>query len=220
MAGIQLINTHHLHTRLLAIIIPICLLAASCSDGKVTSSWKAAQAGQLPKDHKVLILGIIQDQDVRLRMQMEGFMVDALKEKGYNAVSAYTLYGPKQFGKMDEQAMLDRLRNSGIDQVMTITLLDRSRERHYTPPAGYNPYSPFWDYYSYRYAMLYGPSPGYITTNTRFFWETNLYTVNGKNLVFSIQSETFNPSSTSSLGKSYSRLILKNMTKAGLLAEK
>jgi hypothetical protein len=193
-------------------------LAVSCSNGRVTSSWKAPQTGNLSKEHKVLVLGIIQEKDMRLRMQMEGFMVDALKEKGYNAVSAYTLYGPQQFGKVDEKTVLTRLHNSGIDEVLTITLLDKSRERKYTPGAGYNPYSPFWDYYSYRYNMIYGPGPGYLSVSTRFFWESNLYDVNSKNLLYSVQSETFDPSSTSDLGKTYSRLILKKMTREGLLA--
>ena len=203
----------------LAVLTSIYLLAASCSNGHVTSSWKAAQTGNLSKEHKVLVLGIIQDKDMRLRMQMEGFMVDALKEKGYNAVSAYTLYGPQQFGKMDEQAVLGRLHNSGIAEVLTISLLDKSRERKYTPSAGYNPYSPFWDYYSYRYNMIYGPGPGYLSVSTRFFWESNLYDVNSKSLLYSIQSETFDPSSTSDLGKTYSRIILKKMTREGLLAK-
>jgi hypothetical protein len=193
------------------------LLIVSCSNSRVTSSWKAPQTASLSKEHKILVLGIIQEKDIRLRMQMEGFLVDALKEKGYNAFSAYTLYGPKQFGKMDEKSLLTQLHNSGIDEVFTISLLDKSRQRKYTPGPGYNPYSPFWDYYSYRYTMLYGPGPGYISVSTRFFWESNLYDVNTKNLLYSIQSETFDPSSTSDLGRTYSRMILKKMTKEGML---
>ena len=193
------------------------ITGAACSNTKVTSQWKAGNATYLATGNKVLVLGIIQEKDIRLRMQMEGYLVDALKARGYNAVSAYTLYGPKMFGNKAEEAVLGQLRNSGIDEVFTITLLDRARERDYQPGSAY-PYSPFYGYYNYMYGRVY--SPGYVSVNTRFFWESNLYDVSSKKLLYSVQSETFNPSSAADMGKAYSRTVVKNMTKEGLLAKK
>jgi hypothetical protein len=191
------------------------IFITSCSNTKLTSSWKPANASALAPGNKILVLGIIREKDIRLRMQMEGFMVDALKAKGYDAVSAYTLYGPKMFGNKDEEAVLGQLHNSGIAEVFTISLLDKARERDYQPGIAY-PYSPFWGYYSYMYGRIY--DPGYISVNTRFFWESNLYDVSSKKLLYSIQSESFNPSSAADMGKAYSRVVVKNMTKEGLLA--
>jgi len=191
------------------------ITAAACSNTKVTSAWKAGNAGALATGNKILVLGIIQEKDIRLRMQMEGYLVDGLKARGYNAVSAYTLYGPKMFGNKSEEAVLGQLHNSGIDEVFTITLLDRAKEREYQPGAAY-PYSPFYGYYNYMYGRMY--SPGYTSTNTRFFWESNLYDVSSKKLLYSVQSESFNPSSAADMGKAYSRIVVKNMTKEGLLA--
>jgi hypothetical protein len=148
-------------------------------------------------------------------MQMEGFLVDALKAKGYNAISAYTLYGPKMFGNKDEEAALSQLRNSGIAEVFTITLLDKARERSYQPGMAY-PYSPFWGYYSYMYGRMY--DPGYISVSTKYFWESNLYDVATKKLLYSMQSQSTNPSSAGDMGKAYSKIAVKNMTKEGVLA--
>ncbi|HEY8967880.1 MAG TPA: hypothetical protein VIM64_02280 [Puia sp.] len=203
-----------LHARSLAGILVLTMLVTACSNSKVTSSWKGPGSAKLAPGNKILVLGIIREKDIRLRMQMEGFLVDALKAKGYNAVSAYTLYGPKMFSSKDEESVLNQLRNSGIDDVFTITLLDKARERNFQPAAMY-PYSPFWGYYNYWYGRVY--SPGYVSVDTHFLWESNLYDVGSKKLLYSVQSRSTNPSSAGSMGKDYSKAVVKNMTKQGIL---
>ena len=202
-------------TRVLSVSLALLFLFASCSNTKVTSAWKAPNASALAPGNKILVIGIIQENDIRLRMQMEGFLVDALKAKGYNAVSSYTLYGPKMFGGKNEEPALNQLHDSNIDEVFTISLLDKTRERDYQPGYGY---APFWGYYSYMYGRPY--NPGYVSLNTRFFWESNLYDVGSKKLLYSVQSESFNPSSAGDMGRAYSKKVVKNMIKEGLVAAK
>jgi len=198
-------------------ILVILLFLTSCSNSKVTSSWAGNHASILAPGNKILVLGIIREKDMRLRMQMEGFLVDALKAKGYNAVSAYTLYGPKMFSNKEEETVITQLRNSGIDEVFTITLLDKARERNFQP-GGMYPYSPFWGYYNYWYGRVY--SPGYMSVDTHFFWESNLYDVSSKKILYSVQSQSTNPSSSGSMGKDYSTAVIKNMIRQGILAKK
>ena len=200
-----------------SLLLATLLVLSSCSNSKVTSSWSGSNTTTLAPGNKILVLGIIREKDIRLRMQMEGFLVDALKAKGYNAVSAYSLYGPKMFNNKEEESVLSQLRNSGIDEVFTITLLDKERERNFQPGAMY-PYSPFWGYYNYWYGRVY--NPGYISVDTHFFWESNLYDVHSKKLLYSVQSRSTNPSSAGSMGKDYSTAVVKNMTKEGLLAKR
>jgi len=200
--------------RTCTVLLAFLLFITSCSNSKVTSSWKGPGSTKLAPANKILVLGIIQEKDIRLRMQMEGFLVDALKAKGYNAVSAYTLYGSKMFSNKDEESVLSQLRNSGIDEVFTITLLDKARERNFQPGAMY-PYSPFWGYYNYWYGRAY--SPGYVSVDTHFLWESNLYDVSSKKLLYSAQTRSTNPSSAGSMGKDYSKAIVKNMIRQGVL---
>jgi hypothetical protein len=204
-----------LHTLPVTITLFSIAIITSCSSSKLTSSWAATNASVLATSNKILVLGIIQEKDTRLRMQMEGWLVDGLKAKGYNAVSAYTLYGPKMFDNKSEEAVLAQLHNSNIDEVFTIALLDKSKQRQYQPGTVYP--SPFWGYYSYMYGRIY--SPGYTTVTTRFFWESNLYDVRTKALLYSAQSETYNPSSASDMARDNSRTIVKNMIKKGLFAK-
>jgi hypothetical protein len=197
----------------LAVLVATLFFLGACSNTRVTSSWKASNATPLVRGNKILVLGIIQEKDIRLRMQMEGFLVDELKANGYNAVSAYTLYGPKMFSNKSEEAALAQLHNGNIDEVLTITLLDKARQRNWQPGPYYYP---FWGYYSYMYGQVY--NPGYISVDTRFLWESNLYDVNTRSLLSSIQSESFNPSSAGDMGRDYSRVVVKKMVKEGVLA--
>jgi hypothetical protein len=66
------------------------------------------------------------------------------------------------------------------------------------------------------YGSVY--SPGYYTTDKTYFLECNLYDLkqDGK-LVWSGQSETYNPSSLESFAKSFAARVSDALQNAGLL---
>ncbi|WP_295126135.1 hypothetical protein [uncultured Chitinophaga sp.] len=151
---------------------------------------------------------------------MENEMVLALRAKGYNAVSAYQEYGPQAFRNMNEQRAVRQIRERDIDQVMTIVMLDKSKEKQYVPGrVAYAPYGPYygrwWGYYNWRFNNIY--EPGYYTTNTKYFLESNLYDVKDKKMIYSAQSESFDPPSAARLAVTYSQKIVKDMEKQNLL---
>jgi hypothetical protein len=153
---------------------------------------------------------------------MEQHIVGDLKDLGYNAVCSCEEFDPKAFEKMNEKQALDKLSSSGIDAVLTVVLLDKSKEKYYVPGRVY--YSPyaiyhnrFYGYYRTMYERVY--APGYYETNTRYFWESNFYAINGKELVYSVQSQSFEPESVSSLSHEYGQMIIKDMVKNNILAD-
>ena len=151
---------------------------------------------------------------------METHFVGDLKELGYNAVSSVQEYGPKAFDKMDEEAALSKLKNSGVNAVITIVLLDKEKERKYVPGnMSYSPYSyyynHFWRYRSTLYRRIYEPE--YYVTSTKYFWESNLYDMGTQNLVYSVQTQSFDPANSESMGHEYGRIIVKNMVKQNVL---
>jgi hypothetical protein len=197
----------------------LVLLLMGCASSRITHSWKAENTAA-KKYNKIMVLGLIRDADIRVRERMEDHLAGDLKDLGYQAVSSLKEYGPKAFDNMDEKAALDKLRSSGIDAVVTIVMLDKTRERHYVP--GYITYSPyaiyynrFWGYYSTMYGRIY--SPGYYEVNTRYFWESNLYDMSSKELIYSAQTETFDPASVETLGHEYGKMIVHDMIKNNVL---
>lgn len=197
----------------------LLLVAAGCSTSKITTSWKAENI--TPKTYnKVMVLSIIREADRTIQENMENHFVNDLKELGYNAVSSLKQYGPKAFDKMDEDAAIKELKNSGIDAVITIVLLDKQKERKYVPgtmyysPYGYY-YNRFWGYRTALYRRIY--EPGYYVTDTKYFWESNFYDMSDQKLLYSVQTQSFDPANSESLGHEYGQMIVKNMIKENIL---
>lgn len=196
------------------------MFVAACSSTKVTTSW--TEKNITPKAYnKILVLGLIKDNDLELRKSMEQHLVNDLTSHGCTAISALEEYGPKAFEGMDEEKALKKIRKSGVDAVMTIVLLNKEQEREYVPPRIY--YSPyvgyygrFWGYYTTMNSRIY--ETGYYQENTKYFWESNFYTMEeGRKLIYSVQTKSFNPGSASALAHEYGKLIVHNMMSHGVL---
>lgn len=202
-------------------LLMMVLLIVGCSTSKITSSWKSETA-TLDANKKIMVVGLIREADRTIQEQMEMHMISDLKDLGYNAVSAYQEYGPKAFENMDEQAVVEKLKGSNIDAVITIVLLDKEKERSYKPGVMvYSPYAPrynrFWGYYTTLNSRIY--SPGYYETSTKYFWESNLYNLQTKELLYSVQTQSFDPYSTATLSHEYGKKIVENMLKKNVLVK-
>lgn len=190
-----------------------------CSTSRITHSWKA-ETIPAKKYNKIMVVGLIQDNDRNLREKMENHLTGDLAERGCMAISSLKEYGPKSFENMKEEEVLNKLKNSGIDAVMTIVLLDREKERYYiSGRINYSPYAPynhrFYGYYNTMYNRIY--SPGYYQVDTKYFWESNFYEMESKELLYSVQTKSFNPVSTESLAHEYGKMIVNNMKKKGII---
>lgn len=206
----------HLTKLLLAVV----MILISCNSSRITSSWKSPEAQQ-KKFKKILVLGLLTEKDRALKEKMEEHIVGDLKILGYDAVCSCEEYSPKTFENMNEAQALQKLSGSGIEAVLTVVLLDKTRERYYVPGrVYYTPYNTYyrrwWGYYSTMYDRIY--EPGYYTENTKYFWESNLYDPNSKELLYSAQTESFDPSSAGSLAHEYGQLIVKDMVKNSVLS--
>lgn len=189
----------------------LALLLAGCVTSRITYSWK--KPGSISKHYeKIMVLGLIGNSDRSLQAQMEDHMVGDLRKLGYNAVSSLEEFGSKAFDGMNEQAAIAKLKNKKIAAVVTIVLLNKHRERTYVPERVYFPRihenGRFWDY---RMGIARVYEPGYFVVSTRYFWESNLYEMDNQGLVFSVQTESFNPDNSQSLAHEYGQIIIKQM---------
>jgi len=162
----------------------------------------------------------MQEKDGDLREKMEQHLLISLRSYGYNVICACEEYGPKSFENMTEKQAIDGLTNKGIDAILTVVLLNKIKERYYVPARiYYSPYamynSQFWNYYETIHDRI--RSTDYYREDTKYFWETNIYDLRTKELLYSIQTNSFNPESTESLGHEYGQLIAKNVVKNKIL---
>lgn len=198
----------------------LLLTVTSCTSSRITSSWK--EPASTPVNYKKVLVIALSQPDNALKEQMEKHLVADLQSHGMQAISAYEQYGPKAFENMTEQATLEKIQNTGADAILTIVLLDKSKERNYvrsnisfTPYAVY--YNRFWGYYTTLYGRVY--TPGYYVNSTEYFWGSNLYDAASKKLVYSVQTKSFDPENTQALAHEYGQLIINNMIHQKVITE-
>ncbi len=197
----------------------IGFLLLSCSSSRITSSWKA-ETYTAKTYKKILVLGLIREADRRIQEDMEEHMVGDLAALGFNAVGSLKEYGAKFFDNKDEKEALKKIAESNIDAVITIVLLDKQKEHNYVPGRiYYSPYNVyynrFWGYRTTLYNRIY--EPGYYVTDTKYFWESNLYDMSNQQLVYSVQTQSFRSDNSVFLGHEYGLLIVKDMVKNHVL---
>jgi len=189
-----------------------------CYSSKITHSWKSPNA--FGKNYeKVMVVTLANINDYELKEKMETHLVDDFIANNTKAISAFTFYGPKYFDGINETAALNKIKLDGIGAVITIVLLNKKKEKYYTPyRIHYTPYDRynqhFWGYYSTMYERIY--EPGYYTENTEYFWESNLYDLNTKELIYSVQTKSFNPTNWSTLAHEYGKIIFEDLKRNNL----
>lgn len=194
----------------------ISIILIACSSTKLISSWKAGEVSNQKFD-KVLVVGLMGNKDRNLRENMEKIIVQQLESKGINAGSAFAEYGPKTFEGSDEPSTHEKIKNKGYDGVITIALLDKSKEKNYNPgmmgvyPNRYR----FWGYYRNIYGRIY--EPGYYTVTNKFMLEANVYDLNTDKLIYSAQTRSVDPASPQSLATEFSNKIFEDMNIKGVI---
>lgn len=198
------------------------IILIGCSSTRITHSWQSSDIAK--KDYKkIIVLALLKNNDREFREKMEGHIVGDLIDLGYNAVASINEFGPKSFENLKEEEALAKLQSSGADAVITVVLLDKERERKYIP--GRVIYSPYSMYYR-RFGGYYNTmsnrvfARGYYAEQTNYFWESNFYELDNKELLYSIQTKSFDPASASELAHEYGRLIVKDMVKHGVVDKK
>jgi hypothetical protein len=194
-------------------------LLAGCATSRIVRSWKSPSLPQ-KKYTKILVVGLMRDTDQELREKMEDHLVDDLRDKGYNAVSSFKEYGPKRFEGLKEDMVLKEMRESGVDGIITIAMLDKKSELyrniHRTPESPDIVFQRrFWGYYSLIFDRIY--EPGYTAEFTKYFWESNFYEMEYRELLYSARTESFDPRSAESLAHEYGKIIVSDMVKKGIL---
>ena len=203
------------------IILPLVLAGVftSCNSTRITSRWKSPDEPPAVAS-RILVMAIVRSEDRSTRETMERHLADDLKTKGFQAITSWDVYGPKAFDSMPEDEALASLRNNGYDAVLTIVLLNKDRERSYYPGNFYfSPfiyyYNNFWGYQAMMMNRIY--QPGYYMTSTRYFWESNLYDMHTQKLVYSVQTRSFDPSSSESMAHAYGNIITEELVSKALI---
>jgi hypothetical protein len=203
-------------------IIGLVLLAACGSSTQITGSWKNPSAK--PAYNRIIVAALT--TSVRARQTVENDLARELADNGIAVTKGFDVFPPSftESKEPDKDAMLKKIRGENVDAIMTITLVDKETETRYVPGSyGYTPvtryrwYGRFSGYYTNWYPTMI--SPGYYEENRVYFIETNLYDADTEELIWSAQSETYNPSDLSSFSAEFASIVVAKMREDGVLAD-
>jgi hypothetical protein len=194
-------------------LVSLSFLAA-CATTKIQSVWSDAsyQGGPLLK---VFVMGLAKDQT--LKRLYEDEFVSQLKSRNVLAFPSYSVIPQEKMG--DEGFIRDKIKELGVDASIVTRLVDSKTVQKYYPPQMYYvppPHYRGWHGY-YMNSYQYMVSPGYTATEQTVVLETNVYSTQNDQLIWSALSETFVEGSAKNLINSLVNKLVDDMAAKNLL---
>jgi len=195
--------------KLLTIIL-IPLLTQNCVPNGIMRTWSTTEDYD-KKFTKIMVMGLA--NDISFRSDLESEVVLAARNFGIQANKSINTF-PPELGKPfeDIEKVKSRLRSSGFDGIVTVTLIDIKEERYIEPEMNYEPlvyYDRFRNYYYRTHALVY--QPGYYSSNSKYFIETNFYELAGGKLVWSGRSQVLEGAEVDGYLTVYSKALFKEL---------
>ncbi|HEX6182131.1 MAG TPA: hypothetical protein VFZ47_12850 [Chitinophagaceae bacterium] len=208
---------------LFKVIIAAFLFAACSSSKENTGVWLNKEKIQPGKKYSKIFIVVV-TADVSVRTQLENDLAVAISSKGYQAVKSidlipHSLSDPKPPSK---DSIVAKVKSTGCDAVFVASLMNKDEAMRYTPSKSTYSVMPYYslvgNYYGY-YSSVYTTSyePGYYTNDKEYFVLSNFYDAASEEIMWSVQSEVFNPTSIATFSKSYMTTLVKQLENSKLL---
>lgn len=204
------------------IIFLLTLTAASGKSLKVVTSWfNPKYEGQ--KFHKVLVIGVAHDLEVRADFEDE-MAAQIARPDMVTIPGNQILLRPDPNAKPNLDYLRDQINSNHIDAVVVSRLLSVDKKVTSVPSSTYiAPFPYYYSFYGYLgavYPVMY--DPGYTREDITVRVETNVYATSKPDgdLVWTGVSDSFNPKSAKKVADGLVKEIPKRMEKDGLLPKK
>lgn len=200
-------NTYLLIT--VMILFAFLTVFASCNSSRITTSWSERKSMDAVTS-KIIVIALVPASERTMAAQFEKHLAGDLVNMGYHALSAYELYGPLAFCPGNDSIIFSKLKEKGITAVLTVSLINKQTEERFIPGHYVNPVN-FMDYVGPKYSRIY--EPPHVQSNTNYYWESRVYTINEEELIYLSQTTSFAPASIQLMAHEYGRLITHNLVK-------
>lgn len=206
----------------LSVIIVLVFFAGCSSTKESTGVWVDKEKIKGKEYDNFFV--IVMTADIEARVKLENDLAAVITSRGHKAVKSYEvlpadLKDPKPPAVDD---LIAKIKASDCDAVFVASLLDKNDDiryssggTHYTMRTGYAWSGTFFGYYSHYYTTV--STPGYYSNDKTYFMQSNLFDKASQELMCSVQSEIFNPSSLPSFSRTYISTLMKQLDKAKLL---
>lgn len=198
-------------------------LVSACSVGKQsTGVWINKDKIQGKNFHNIFI--VVMTADIQARVQIENDLAAKATARGYKAVKSIDVMAPSlsEPAAPTKEEIVSKVKASGCDAVFIASLLKKEEDVRYTPGTTAYTVGPYYSwsgnyfgFYSHWYPTV--STSGYYTKDKSYFIMSNLYEVATEEIMWSAQSEVFNPTSIERFSKVYTSTLIKQLEKEKLL---
>ena len=211
-----------LKTRSTALLLPLVVALACAPSVQMTGQWVDKENMQPGKYSSTFIA--VMSQNLQVKQVFEDDLAKEAQSRGLKAVKSGDVFKPNFTAENagSKEAVLSKVRELGLETIFTVALLDKETTNRYVPgtvmysPAPY--YSSYWGYHSYYYETIY--TPGYYTQDKTYYVEANLYDAQTEKLLWSVQSQIFNPGKVESVADDFTAMLIEAAGKEGLLRKR
>jgi hypothetical protein len=206
--------------RFLFFMMFLAFMSACTPPQQVLNSWVDREA--IPSEPYKSIFVMAFAHDINAKITVENELAKVLVSRGKIAVKSSDVFNAAFLAdtNLTREQLANAIRQTGCDAALTIVLLDVKTEESYQPGTAYYPVEhTFYDSYN-RYAIYYYgyvEEPGYTITDRTFYLEGNFYDLASDKLVWSIKSDSYNPSDLESWFHDYAYVLIKQLKKEGVI---
>lgn len=204
----------------LLILISAITISACGPTQRITNSWINPEATSKGPYQSIFVIVLSPSKETSF--SVEDRLAGIISSRGQKIVLSSAVFPPNLSisENFTREEMAEAIRRTGCDAVFVVALLDVKSVETYHPgtayyPMSYGMYGSYYGYYNYYYPRVY--SPGYYSSDNTYYIETNFYELDTDQLLWSIQSEAYNPSSIDSWFDRYSYDLLNELEKEGLI---
>lgn len=198
------------------------LLAGCSATVGVAGQW--TNEALVPEDgyEKVMVTALLANHEARRVIEDE--VIDELVQKDIGVSQGLTFF-PDLFTPdfdRDREAFFTTINQEGNRAVLVLTVLDSDvmdeyirTDASYPPMDDYGWYGNFWDYYDYHFAGM--GDEGFYTITKRYYIEANVYDVETEELVWSGQTESYDPVDLTSFAGLMAESIVGQLLKSDVV---
>ncbi len=201
-------------------LILLILLSAGCSSTRFTATWQPDDLSEPLDPQRVFIQVHTSRLDAKQTAEKE--LVRMLVSLDQKPTSSLDVLGPNYRVDTSQLETLTRdLLNDDFEAAIVVSVLDVNKSQRYVPgttyPSGfYGGYG--WGHYYGYYGRVY--EPGYYTTSTTIFLLTDIYDLKTRDLVWTGQTETLDPSNLNSFVREFSQVLRTKLKKDKVFASR
>ncbi len=219
------LNKHFMSIRKvnLAFLLTFVFLAG-CESSKqitITNSWLNKEKLKDKSLKTIYIMGLFKSREVN--STLEFVLAKEATERRY-IVFRNQEELPFKFDNPEQQKelVLEKVKSLGCDAIFVSALKKVNSQTRYVSTSsigvstgGYYPMNGYQNNFNNYYAGYYAETSlsGYYETDNEYFFESNLYDVNTLDLLWSVQSKSYNPTDVEKVSKEYCDELFKLLEK-------